>query len=151
MKSDLIKPIPVTKPLTKWQEWREIVFFAFLLTVSSIFIWHVPATQPALPLLLLCCGLLLDILSLIARISTAITGKYSSGFFLFGLIFYFWAWVSYSHPVFFGDSSNLIGLWLRKLPDIFCMAILHLLIHTNFSSRKNQPKDEKADADKPRT
>ncbi len=133
-------PIPLNRSLTKWEEWRGVVFFAAIFIASSIAIWHFRAIQPILPLVLLGIGLFLDCMSVIARIQTARTGKYSSGFFVVGFIFYLWAWVSYPHAVILEDSPNMLSLWLRKLPDILSLAVLHLAVHMSFSRDSNESK-----------
>jgi hypothetical protein len=138
-------PVPMTRELTKWEEWRGVVVFAIVVIASSIMIWHFPACHPVAPLILLGIGFLFDLISLIARISTAITGKYSSGFFLIGFIFYFWAWISYPHAVLLGESDSLLSLWLRKLPDIFCLGLLHLLIHVSYGRDGAGSEDKQAE------
>ncbi|MCD4654506.1 hypothetical protein K8T06_11315 [bacterium] len=92
-------PVPLDCQLTTWEEWRGIVYFIAVVIGTSIAIWHWPATQPIAPLVLLGIGVFFDTVSLAARISTAVTGRYSSGFFLIGFAFYLWAWLSYPHPV----------------------------------------------------
>ena len=138
-------PVPLNRELTKWEEWRGVAVFAALFVVSSILIWHFPALHTIAPLILLGIGLLFDLISLIAQISTAITGKYSSGFFLIGFIFYLWAWISYPQAVFLGGSDGLLSLWLRKLPDILCLAVLHLLIHVGYGRDGANPKTKSAE------
>ncbi len=125
-------PVHLNRELSKWEEWRGVVVFAIVVITSGIAIWHTPALHPVASLILLGIGLFFDLISLVARISTAISGKYSSGFFLMGFIFYFWAWISYPHTVVLGESDSLLSLWLRKLPDILCLAVLHLLIHVTY-------------------
>ena len=133
-------PIPLNRHLTKWEEWRGVVFFAVIFISSSIAIWHLEVIQPILPLVLLGFGLFLDSMSVIARIQTVRTGKYSSGFFVVGFVFYLWAWVSYPHAVILEDSQTLLSLWLRKLPDILSLAALHLAVHTSFARGSNESK-----------
>ena len=136
-------PIPVNRHLTKWEEWRGIVFFAIIFISSSIAIWHLRVIQPIIPLVLLGFGLFLDFMSVIARIQTSRTGKYSSGFFMVGFVFYLWAWVSYPHAVILEDSQTLLSVWLRKLPDILSLAALHLAVHMSFSRDSNDSKQIK--------
>jgi hypothetical protein len=138
-------PVPLNRELTKWEEWRGVLFFAIVVITSGIVIWNIPVLHPIAPLILLGIGLFFDLISLVARISTAITGKYSSGFFLVGFIFYFWAWISYPHAVLLGESDGLLSLWLRKLPDILCLAVLHLLIHVTYGRDGEEPETERAE------
>ncbi len=141
-------PIPLNRHLTKWEEWRGVVFFAVIFISSSIAIWHLRVIQPIVPLVLLGFGLFLDFMSVVARIQTARTGKYSSGFFVVGFVFYLWAWVSYPHPVILEDSQTLLSMWLRKLPDILSLAALHLAVHTSFARHSNESKQiEEAEQD----
>lgn len=140
-------PVLLNRELSKWEEWRGVVFFAVVMIASAIAIWHMPAVHPIAPTILLGIGLFSDLISLAARISTAITGKYSSGFFLIGFIFYFWAWISYPHAVFLDGSDGLLSLWLRKLPDILSLAVLHLLIHVSFGRDDTKPPTEPAEHD----
>lgn len=143
-------PTPLNRNLTKWEEWRGVVFFAVIFISSSIAIWHFRAVQPILPLVLLGFGLFLDCMSVVARIQTARTGKYSSGFFVVGFVFYLWAWVSYPHAVILEDSPNLLSMWLRKLPDILSLAALHLAVHMSFardSIESKQIEEAEQDAD----
>lgn len=136
---------PVTVKLTKWEEWRGIVIFLVVLLASSIVLWHIPALQPAAPLILLGIGLFFDGISVAARISTAITGRYSSGFFLVGFAFYVWAWLSYPHPVLLSESHGLLALWIRKSLDLLCMAVLHMLCHTSFAKAPDNKEDKEAE------
>lgn len=138
-------PVPLNRELTKWEEWRGVVAFAIIIVASSIAMWHFPAIHPIAPLILLGIGLIFDLISLSARISTAITGKYSSGFFLVGFLFYFWAWISYPHAVFLGESDGLLLLWLRKLPDILCLGVFHLLIHVSYGRDGAGPGTNRAE------
>jgi hypothetical protein len=140
-------PVLLNRELSKWEEWRGIVFFAVFIIASGIAIWHMPVIYPIALTILLGFGLFFDLISLAARISTAITGKYSSGFFLIGFIFYFWAWISYPHAVFLRGSDSLLSLWLRKLPDILCLAVLHLIIHVPFGRDDTKPKTKRAEHD----
>jgi hypothetical protein len=135
-------PIPINRSLTKWEEWRGVIVFAVIFISSSIAIWHLRAIQPILPIVLLGLGLFLDCMSVIARIQTARTGKYSSGFYVIGFVFYLWAWVSYPHAVILEDSQNLLFLWLRKLPDILSLAALHLAVHMSFTRDSSESKQE---------
>jgi hypothetical protein len=127
-----ITSVQLNDKLSMWEEWRGIVFFILIVVGSSIAIWHIGMIQPIAPMILLGIGLFFDILSLIARISTVVTGRYSSGFFVVGFVFYLWAWISYPHAVLLGDSQGLLSLWIWKLPDIICLAALHLAIHVSF-------------------
>ena len=124
--------VALNRELTKWQEWRGVVFFILIVIGSSAAICRISAIQPSAPLILLAIGLFFDLVSLVARISTAVTGKYSSGFFIIGFAFYVWAWLSYPHPVLLDESGTLISLWMRKLPDIACLAVFHLAIHVSY-------------------
>lgn len=139
-------PVPIDHQLTKWEEWRGIVYFIAVVIGTSIAIWHWPPVQPFAPLALLGIGIFFDVVSLAARISTAVTGRYSSGFFLIGLAFYLWAWLSYPHSVLINEAGGVISLWLRKLPDITCLAVAHLLIHVSFGRDQTQ-EDEIKDAE----
>ena len=130
--------LPTAYKLSKWEEWREIVYFIAVVITSAIVIWHWPSVQTIAPLILLCIGLLFDLVSLIARISTAITGRYSSGFFTVGLAFYVWAWLSYPHTVLLREGSGLFSLWLWKIPDITCMTIVHFLIHVSYEKKDTE-------------
>jgi hypothetical protein len=93
-------PLPFNNNLTKWEEWGGVVWFIIIFTTSSIGIWHLNILQPFLNIILLGFGIFTDLMSLIARIHTALTGRYSSGFFVVGFVFYLWAWVSYPHAIF---------------------------------------------------
>ena len=133
-------PVLVNRDPTKWQEYRGVVIFAMFVLASSVGFWHSSGIQPVVPLILLGIGLFFDIISIIARISTAITGRYSSGVFLIGFVFYFWAWISFPQPVFLGEANGLLSLWLRKIPDILVMAAFHLAIHVSFGLDGARPE-----------
>ncbi|MBU1612188.1 MAG: hypothetical protein KKC99_10125 [Proteobacteria bacterium] len=139
---DIPTPIPVNSQLTKWEGWSGLVYFFAVVIVTSIAIWHLPATHPIAPLVLLGIGILFDAFSLAVRISNAVTGRYSSGFFLIGFAFYLWAWLSYPRPVLINDVEGLVSLWLCKLPDIACIVVAHLLIHFSFGSERGQKAKE---------
>ena len=40
-------PIPIEQKLTRWQQWREVVYFAILVVGTSILIWQLPHTVHA--------------------------------------------------------------------------------------------------------
>lgn len=128
------KMIPAQKEraLTKWEEWRAVILFVAIIIGSSVAIWHVPLLQPVTLPILLGVGLFFDLVSLMARISTAITGRYSSGFFIVGFVFYFWAWLAFPHSVLLGQADGLLVLWMRKALDLVSLALVHLLIHVSY-------------------
>ncbi|MGK0186253.1 MAG: hypothetical protein ACI9R3_002036 [Verrucomicrobiales bacterium] len=138
-----IVPVPLNEEPSKWEEWRGIAFFVLIVIGSSMAIWNIEMLRPVAPLILLGIGLFFDFVSLVARISTAITGRYSSGFFVVGFAFYFWAWLAYPHPILLRDSDGLFWLWIRKLPDIVSLAVLHLAIHISYGRDEDESDTSK--------
>lgn len=135
---------PQAVKLTKWEEWRGMVIFLLLLIGSSIAAWHIPRLQPIVPIVLLSIGLFFDGISIAARISTAITGRHSSGFFLVGFAFYTWAWLSYPNTVLLPEWHDMIGLWLRKGVDLACLGVFHIMCHTTFGKENRNGRAEQS-------
>ena len=125
---------------------RNIVYFIAIAIGTSIVIWHNPSAQPTAPLILLCLGLFFDAASLAARISTAVTGRHSSRYFLIGFAFYLWAWLSYPDAVLLDGANGLLSLWIRKVPDLICLAVVHILAHAPYG-RDSELQNRKHDAE----
>lgn len=143
-KEILMEPFPITTILTKWEEWREVIIFMGIVFISSIIFYHLTFIQPVVPIILFAIGVFLDFSSICARILTYVTGRYSSGFFLIGFVFYFWTWLSYPNSILIStNTESLLSIWLYKSLDIFVMAIFHLFSHLRFGKDKDTEEKEK--------
>jgi len=142
--------VPVNRELTKWDEWRAVVGSLGFVVVTGIVLRNIPVDHTVAAIVLLGIGLLFDLVSVAARISTAITGRHSSGFFIVGFVFYFWAWLSYPGPVILETGDGQFSLWLRKSLDILCMGILHILCHVSFG-RESSVDTHEANAEQANT
>ncbi len=125
-------PIPVTRKLTRWEEWREVVYFVATVIVSSIVFWHWAAMRVHAVKLLLGFGVFFDVMSAVAYISTLITKRFSSGFFGFGFVCFTWAWLAYPASVLIATPQTLPILWLAKLLDLAALFIFSMCFHVPF-------------------
>src|SRR5438552_3045240 len=106
-------PVPISRKLTRWEEWRGVVYFVIVVLVSSVVFWHLDdSTEPfftrrhPVPKLLMLAGLLFDVVSLLSYISTRVTGRFSSGVPGVGFVFYFWAWLSLPVSIILSTPSR---------------------------------------------
>jgi hypothetical protein len=75
----------------------------------------------------LALGGLFDLISLVAHLSTLITGRFSSGFPLVGLFLYGWFVLAYRKSLVAPDETSLPYIVLYKLLDLTLLAAVHLL------------------------
>ena len=125
-------PIPVHKKLTRWQEWREVVYFAFFVLGTSILMWHLPHTIHPYLAALLALGFLFDARSAFYYTLSFIKRCHMSGFPLIGFIFYFWAWLAYPKSVLIAGAEGFWQISLQKIPDLLALAACHALFHVPF-------------------
>jgi hypothetical protein len=143
-------PIPVTRKLSRWEEWREVVLFIIVVVVSSIFFWHQDepsnksfGTRFPFSGLLFGVGLFFDLLSCACYISTRITGRFSSGLPGVGLAFYCWGWLACPTCFILQAPQSLMLLWLYKLLDLVALFLLSACIHSPGWFLFRHPKQQK--------
>jgi hypothetical protein len=125
-------PIPITRKLTRWEEWRGVVYFFATVVLSSILLWHWAEMRNHAVKFLLGLGIFFDVMSTVAYLSTLITRRYSSGFLGFGFICFLWAWLSYPASVIIQTPQSLPMLWLAKLPDLVALFLFSACFHFPF-------------------
>jgi len=136
-------PIPITRKLTRWEEWSGIVYFVATVFGSSILLWQWQAARSTAIPILLGIGLFFDAMSVVAYISTLVTKRYSSGFLGFGFVCFFWAWLSCPAAVLLSTPQSLAVLWLAKLLDLVALFVLSMCFHVPFwfvHRSKQQPQ-----------
>lgn len=143
-------PIPITRKLTRWEEWRGVVYFIIVVLLSSIVFWHLDdptnhlfVRRHPFSKLLLGAGLFFDAMSAACYISTRVTGRYSSGVPGAGLVCYFWAWLSCPASIILSTPPSLPLLWLNKLLDLVALFVFSACFHVPFwfsRPKKEQPR-----------
>ncbi len=120
---------------TAFSGWIETGKYLAVIVESSVAIQCLPGKfNLRVAFGLLGTGIVFDAISLFYRVLTLVTGRFSSGFPLIGLIFYFWFTLA-SHFSLVAPHETAPGRLLAyKMADFALLAGLHGLIH--FRSQK---------------
>lgn len=125
-------PIPVLRKLIHLQEWREVVYFAFIVLGTSVLVWHLPPTIHPYLAAWLALGFLFDSLSAFYYTLSFIKRFHMSGSPLIGFVFYLWAWLAYPKSILISGGDGFWQIVLQKLPDLLALAAFHALFHAPF-------------------
>ena len=133
--------VPINRKLTWWEEWSGIAYFVLTVFAFSAILWHWPAARSWAVPILLSLGLFFEVMSVVAGVSTIVTGRFSSGTPGVGLVCYFWAWLSTPSSFLLSTPQSFALLWPTKLLDLAALFIFSLCVHAPFwlYDRKKQP------------
>lgn len=131
------------RQLTRWEQWKGVVFFALLVVGSSALMWLLPDSfhgmRIRLVVILLACGFFFDGLSAFYAVLSFVKRRHMSGFPLVGFIFYVWGWLSYPDSVLLTASDGVVSLWLCKLVDLLALALVHCLFQCRLGPPSRSP------------
>jgi hypothetical protein len=105
---------------------REDVVMLVMLT-ACVGAWFLPDQYLGTLFGILAIGVMFDLISLVAHTLTLITGHYSSGFPLVGLLVYGWFILAYRKSLVAPQESSLSSILLYKVLDVLVLCGFHLL------------------------